>query len=124
MGKKTEKREIKGTLLNLAVAILRVKEANMREIINNAIKPLSLEKEMLTHNLNINLIKNNTTPFFKFPCITNSITILLFNFLCQNKQKISKMKKMGMTQMVQSSDFYYPENQGKLQRGCVQHQKL
>lgn len=65
------------------MAILRVKEANMREVIDNAIEPLSLEKEVVAHLLNINTVKDNATPFFKLPHITYSITVLLFNVICQ-----------------------------------------
>ena len=69
------------------MAVFWVKKANMREVIYNTIKPLSLEKEVLTHVLSINTIKHKATPFFKLPHIAYSITELLHNVLFTPKKE-------------------------------------
>ena len=73
------------------MAIFWVYKANMREVIDNAIKPLGLEKKMLTHFLGINTMKNKAASFLKFHHVAQSITVLLSNAICQNiKQRPSK----------------------------------
>lgn len=45
-------------VLDLAVAFLPEKKANMREVVDNSVEPLSAEEEVLTHVLGVHSIKH------------------------------------------------------------------
>lgn len=70
-------------LLDLAVAILPEEKANMRKVVDNPVKPLSAEEEVLTHLLGVHSVNHYASPFFKLPHIPYCITVLAINLLCK-----------------------------------------
>ena len=125
------------------MAIFWVYKANMREVIDNAIKPLGLEKKMLTHFLGINTMKDKATSFLKFHHITQYITILIPNVICQNKKTKTIKSKGHVGKWSKFESFHFQgrkerkinrnietwfdgadrRNQEKWQQGCGQNQK-
>lgn len=57
----------------------------MREVVDDAVKPLSGEEEVLAHKLGVHSVNHDASPFFKLPYILYGVAVLTSDLLCKNK---------------------------------------